>query len=134
MAAYVPVPRDVTRVKTKVFLNLTMRQIVSFAAAAAAGLPVYFLLKGTGNVSLAALAMVTVMMPFIFIGLYEREGETAEKILWRFIDTKFRRPGIRPYRTDNSYARFMRLMEAEREVRKIVFDHRDTEKPARKGR
>ena len=30
MAAYIPVPRDLTRVKTKVFLNLTKRQLICF--------------------------------------------------------------------------------------------------------
>lgn len=30
MASYIPVPRDLTRVKTKVFLNLTKRQLICF--------------------------------------------------------------------------------------------------------
>ena len=33
MAAYIPVPRDLTRVKTKVFFNLTKRQLLCFGAA-----------------------------------------------------------------------------------------------------
>lgn len=32
MAAYIPVPRDLTRVKTKVFFNLTKRQLLCFGA------------------------------------------------------------------------------------------------------
>lgn len=28
MAAYIPVPRDLTRVKTKIFFNLTKRQLI----------------------------------------------------------------------------------------------------------
>lgn len=34
MAAYIPVPRDLTRVKTKVFFNLTKRQLICFGSAA----------------------------------------------------------------------------------------------------
>ena len=55
MAAYIPVPRDLMRVKSKVFFNLTKRQLVCFGAAALIGVPSFFLLKRTGNVSLAAL-------------------------------------------------------------------------------
>lgn len=51
MAAYIPVPRDLTRVKTKVFFNLTKRQLICFSAAALIGVPSFFLLKSTGNVS-----------------------------------------------------------------------------------
>jgi len=43
--AYVPVPKDLSKVKTKVAFNLTKRQIVCFAAALILGLPLFFLLK-----------------------------------------------------------------------------------------
>ena len=60
MAAYIPVPRDLTRVKTKVFFNLTKRQLLCFGAAALIGVPIFFLVKATGNVSLAALSMMII--------------------------------------------------------------------------
>ncbi|WP_416351667.1 PrgI family protein [[Clostridium] innocuum] len=40
--AYVPVPKDLSKVKTKVAFNLTKRQIVCFAAALLIGLPLFF--------------------------------------------------------------------------------------------
>ena len=63
MAAYIPVPRDLTRVKTKVFFNLTKRQLICFGAAALIGVPLFFLVKSLGNVSLAAMTMIIVMLP-----------------------------------------------------------------------
>lgn len=66
MAAYISVPRDLTRVKSKVFLNLTKRQLVCFAFAASLGVPSFFLLKKTGNVSLATLGMMLIMLPLFF--------------------------------------------------------------------
>lgn len=63
MAAYIPVPRDLTRVKTKVFFNLTKRQLLCFGAAALIGVPIFFLVKATGNVSL--LFYGNVILPFI---------------------------------------------------------------------
>ena len=43
--AYVPVPKDLSKVKTKVAFNLTKRQIVCFAAALLFGLPLFFCSK-----------------------------------------------------------------------------------------
>lgn len=40
--AYVPVPKDLSRIKTKVALNLTKRQIICFAVALIIGLPLFF--------------------------------------------------------------------------------------------
>ena len=34
MAAYIPVPRDLTKVKSKILFNLTKRQLICFGAAA----------------------------------------------------------------------------------------------------
>ena len=52
MASYISVPRDLSKVKTKVFMNLTKRQILCFGAGALIGVPVFFLLKSSGNLSL----------------------------------------------------------------------------------
>ena len=43
--AYVPVPKDLTKVKTKVMFNLTRRQLVCFTAGALVGVPLFFLLR-----------------------------------------------------------------------------------------
>lgn len=67
MAAYIPVPRDLTRVKTKVFFNLTKRQLICFGGAALIGVPSFFLLKSLGNISLASLGMIIIMLPMFFL-------------------------------------------------------------------
>ena len=41
--AYVPVPKDLTKVKTKVAFNLTKRQLVCFGCGALIGVPLFFL-------------------------------------------------------------------------------------------
>ena len=55
--AYVPVPKDLNAVKTKVLLNLTKRQLICFGAGAALGVPLFFLLKAHTGVSAAAICM-----------------------------------------------------------------------------
>ena len=118
MAAYIPVPRDLTRVKTKVFFNLTKRQLLCFGAAALIGVPIFFLVKATGNVSLAALSMMIVMLPLFFLAMY---GQSLEVVVEHFIQTKFVRPKVRPYQTDNYYDALMRQYKLEKEVERIVF-------------
>ena len=68
--AYVPVPKDLSKVKTKVVLNLTKRQLLCFAAALVVGLPLFFLLKGSAGTSLAAFAMILVMLPCFLFAIF----------------------------------------------------------------
>ena len=117
MAAYIPVPRDLTRVKTKVFFNLTKRQLLCFGAAALIGVPIFFLVKATGNVSLAALSMMIVMLPLFFLAMYEKDGFPAEKILYFMIRQKILTPGIRPYKSENIYRQLEKREKIEKEVR-----------------
>ena len=121
MAAYISVPRDLGKVKSKIFFNLTKRQLICFSIAAVVGVPLFFLVKKSGNVSLAALTMIGVMLPFFFLAMYEKDGMPLEVILNHFIEAKFRRPKERPYLTDNYYTALIRQYQAEEEVEKIVF-------------
>ena len=130
MAAYIPVPRDLTRVKTKVFFNLTKRQLVCFGAGALMGVPSFFLLKRIGSTSLAAMGMILIMLPMFLLAMYERDGQPLEVFAKHFIETKFIRPKIRPYRTDNYYEVLMRVSEAEKEVDKIVSVYEKKKSPA----
>jgi hypothetical protein len=101
---YVPVPRDLTKVKTKVALGLTKRQLVCFGTAAVIGVPTYFLTRGAIGNSPAVLLMIATMLPAFFIAMYERDGQPAEKILRNMIRTRWFFPQTRPYRTENFYA------------------------------
>ena len=104
MAAYISVPRDLTRVKSKVLFGLTKRQLICFGTGALIGVPVYFFVRAAGNVSLAALAMIVVMLPFFFLGLYERNGQPPEVVARQFYQARFVRPKVRPYQINNHYA------------------------------
>lgn len=118
--AYVPVPKDITKVKTKVAFNLTKRQIICFAAALAIGLPLFFLFKGSAGTSLAAFMMILVMLPCFLLGMYERHGQPLETVLKNIILTKYIRPKERPYQTANFYTEIERQVKLEKEVNGIV--------------
>lgn len=118
--AYVPVPKDLSKVKTKVAFNLTKRQIVCFAAALAIGLPLFFLLKGSIGTSVAAFVMIVVMLPCFLLAMYEKHGQPLEVVVRNVIQTKFTRPKERPYRTENLYAVLEKQRNLEKEVSAIV--------------
>lgn len=118
--AYVSIPKDLTRVKTKFALGLTKRQIVCFGSAAACGLPLFFLLRMYIPTSAAAFLMILVMAPWFLFAMYEKNGQPLEKYLRCIIAVKFTRPKIRTYQTNNLYAATSRQRQLYREVQNIV--------------
>ena len=63
--AYVTIPKDLSRVQSKVLFGLTKRQVICFGAAAIIGVPLFFLTKGALGTTTAALCMILVMLPFL---------------------------------------------------------------------
>ena len=118
--AYVTIPKDLTKVKSKVMFGLTKRQLICFGAAALIGVPLFFLLKSTISSSAATLCMIVVMLPFFLLAMYERHGQPLEVIAGQIVQTMFIRPKERPYQTNNFYAVIDRQNQVEKEVRKIV--------------
>ena len=114
--ALVPVPKDLNRVKTKVMFNLTKRQLVCFSLAAAVGVPIFFLTKPSVGLSTAAMLMVVIMIPFIFMAIYEKDGQPAEKILGHVVKSMFLRDRVRPYRTNNLYAYIQQQIKEQEEL------------------
>ena len=110
--AYVNVPNDLSKIKTKLAFNLTKRQLICFGAAAAVGVPLYLLTRGALGNSAALLLMLAVMLPAFLLAMYERDGLPLEKVLYHIIRAKYLRPGVRLYRTENIYAPFTGRKEA----------------------
>ena len=101
--AFVSVPKDLTKVKNKVVLNLTKRQLLCLSIAAAMGLPFYFLTKDWIGTSNAATGMVILMVPAFLFAMYEKDGMPLEKILFHIIQVKLQRPAVRKYEIENFY-------------------------------
>ena len=118
--AYVPVPKDLTKVKTKVMFNLTRRQLVCFTAGALVGVPLFLWLREPAGNSMAAMCMMLVMMPFFLLAMYEKHGQPLEVVVKNIIQTKFLAPKERPYRTDNFYSVLERQRKLEKEVSAIA--------------
>ena len=132
--AYVPVPKDLSKVKTKVAFNLTKRQIVCFAAALILGLPLFFLLKDSAGTSLATLVMIVIMLPCFLMAMYEKHGQPLEVVVKNIIQTKFVRPKERPYQTENFYAVLEKQRKLEKEVSAIVKGTNQSKRTGKKPR
>lgn len=95
--AYVNVPKDLTKVKTKVLFNLTKRQLICFGSGALIGVPLFFLLKGSIGTSPAAMVMMVVMIPAMLFAMYEKNGQPLEVVIRNIYRVCFQRPKQRPY-------------------------------------
>ena len=118
--AYVPVPKDLTKVETKVMFNLTRRQLVCFTAGALVGVPLFLWLREPAGNSMAAMCMMLVMMPFFLLAMYEKHGQPLEKIVGNILKVAVIRPKQRPYQTNNFYAVLKRQEMLDKEVYDIV--------------
>ena len=102
--AYVSVPNDLLKIKTKVAFNLTKRQLLCFSVAAVIGIPTYLFTRNAIGGTAAMILMIVLMLPFFFFAIYERDGLPFERVLGNIVRTKFLWPGTRPYKTENIYA------------------------------
>lgn len=118
--AYVTIPKDLTKVKSKVLFGLTHRQLICFGAAVLVGVPLFFLLRNTVDSSTATLCMILVMLPFFLFAMYERHGQPLEVVIEQMVQALFVRPKERPYQTNNFYAAIERQISVEKEVRTVV--------------
>ena len=106
--AYVTIPKDLSRIQSKVLFGLTKRQVICFGAA--------------------ALCMILVMLPFFLFAMYEKNGQPLEVFLGHLIQNKFIRRSVRIYQTNNLYSALVRQSQLEQEVKRIARKGRKTGK------
>ena len=121
---YVQMPKDLTKVKTKVAFNLTKRQIICFGLAAVFAVPTYFLTRDAVGNMVAMLLLIVIAMPFFLFAMYEKNGLPFEKIAKAVIKSRFLRPKIRPYKTENVYDYAVKQYDLEKEVKEIINEDR----------
>ncbi len=120
--AYVPVPKDLSNVKTKLMFGLTKRQLVCFASGAAVAVPLFFILKSRVSTTTAALVMIFVLLPFFLLAMYEKNGQPLEKVARNLVNSMILRPKRRVYRTKNYYACLEKQSQIYTEVHDVSHD------------
>ena len=76
--AYVTIPKDLSRIQSKVLFGLTKRQVICFGAAAVIGVPLFFLSRGALGTTTAALCYQTNNLYSALVRQYELEQEVRK--------------------------------------------------------
>ena len=100
--AYVKIPKDLTKVKTKVALNMTKRQLIGFSMAGLIGFPVYMLCKNVLSTDISMIVMSIAVLPVLFATLYEKDNLPFEKHL-AYILRFHKAQKIRVYKSKSIY-------------------------------
>ena len=114
--AYVSVPNDLTKIKSKLAFNLTKRQLICFGGAALIGIPTYLLTRSVIGNTAAMLLMIVLMLPCFFFAMYERDGLPFEKVLRNIVRSRILWPRTRPYKTENFYAYLMNARKEDAQL------------------
>ena len=131
--AYVTIPKDLTKVQSKVLFNLTKRQLICFTPALLIGVPLFFLTRNSIGNSPATLLMILVMLPFFLFAMYEHNGQPLEVYLKNMYECKIKRPKARPYQTRNIYVACNEQKQLEKEVKRIIKNEKQINKKTKKG-
>ena len=118
--AHVNITKDLTEVKSKVVFGLTQRQLIFFALAALVAVPTYFLTRKSLGNDIALILLIVTALPFFFFALYEKNGQTPEKMLRNYFRVRFPTQQARPYRTENRFAALERQAYFDEEVKQLV--------------
>ena len=117
---FVKIPKDLADVKTKVAFNLTKRQLICFALAGGIGFPSYLLTRNILGSTGAVFVLILTTLPCFFFAMYEKNGQPFEKILKNFIKFRFKKPDVRPYKTNNLYSAIEKQIQLDKEVEHLA--------------
>ncbi|MGO3752036.1 MAG: PrgI family protein [Peptoniphilaceae bacterium] len=126
--AFVPVPKDLSKVKTKIAFNLTKRQLICFSMGGAVSMPSYLVTKDILGNEVAMIILVVLALPFFFLGIFQKDGIPLEKYARYIIRQKYLYPKIRKYKSQNFY-RILAMDERSR----CVESKSTTKKTAKKA-
>lgn len=77
--AYVGIPKDLNKVKTKIAFNLTKRQLIGFTLAGIFSIPVYLNTRDLLGNDVSMILLIIIAFPFLFVTFYEKDGLNAEE-------------------------------------------------------
>lgn len=77
--AYVGIPKDLSKVKTKIAFNLTKRQLIGFTLAGIVSIPVYLNTRTVLGNDVSMILLILLAFPFLFMTFYEKDGLKAEE-------------------------------------------------------
>jgi hypothetical protein len=104
--AYVSMPKDLHKIKTKVAFNLTKRQLICFSLAIIIGFIFYMITKNI-NQDIRMYLLMGIISPIVLAGIYEKDGVSFEKYLQYVYETKIKHPQTRILKSTNLYMQIL---------------------------
>lgn len=101
--AFVEIPKDLTKIPTKIVFGLTKRQLIGFSVAALIFIPTFLFFKNISS-QLAMVLSMALSSPSIFLTLYQRDGIPAEELLKSYLKFNYINPKIRKFKTTRNNA------------------------------
>lgn len=84
------VPKEITEYQEKIIFGLSLRQLLTFAAALAVAIPSYLALKKSVGQSMAGYVVILEALPFFAIGFIRKNGFSFEKYIGLILAHNFR--------------------------------------------
>ena len=97
----VSVPKELKKIKSKLFFGLTKRQLIGFGLAIAIGLITFFFFREISNLDIAMYALFFAVAPIFFITIYSKDGMTAEKWIKLILEYKYLNPLRRTFKINS---------------------------------
>jgi len=117
--AYVKMPKDLSKIKPKIALNMDKRQLIIAGIAAAIVAPIFFTLNSFLSVQQAGIIAFILLCPFFIAAKKQWSGLPLEKLLWYAYNIHFRRIKQRPYIPQGHYSTLVEQQELYEEIEKI---------------
>jgi hypothetical protein len=108
------IPKDINEYKEKIFLGLTMRQVLSLVAIVVINVPAYMLLSPVIGMDGAGWVIMINAVPIGAFGFVKVAGMPIEKFAFLFIMMNFVYPQNRIYASENIYEELANIVEKEK--------------------
>ena len=104
--AYIKVPSDLSKIKNKVAIGMSARQLICIGAGLAVAVPVILIVRIVMEMesNMALVIFMVTLAPFAAFAFFERDGLFLEHFLRYRLRKMFFYPRRRLYKQENRYA------------------------------
>ncbi len=127
---FVKIPKDLSLIRQKFMFGLTKRQVIAFGIGIIIGFPSFYLFNNLFSLQAGCFALGITAAPFIFCGLYKKNGMHFEQVL-KLMISFFKKPKERTYQSENSFEILSRQLEYNR-LRKMLIKSNEAKKNSRR--
>lgn len=96
-----PIPKDLKKIQSKLFLGLTKRQLIGFGTAIFIGIITFLAVKPI-SIDVAMYALFFTVAPIFFATIFQKDGMYTEQWIKLIIEQKYLNPSKRYYKVSKN--------------------------------